>query len=239
MKFNVLRSARNRFAALAAATLCATLGFTANDAQAATILKLSLSDVGPDVGTNLALLGTINDGDAATTGDQNTAVDFTSFLGGIADISSPTASTSLTNLLPSGPAAQFGNIVIQNYTGGTFNLYDSANTLLLSIALGNSTLTGTAGAPATGSVFTTTFATATAGTLLPLISPATISLSMDLIDVNGGAGFSINSGALQPFVADGQITIAADPEVGIPEPATLSLALAGLTALTLRRPRRN
>jgi hypothetical protein len=239
MKINVLRSARNRFTALIAATLCAGLGFTANDAHAATILKMSLSDVGPDVATNLAILATANDGNAATTGDQNTTVDFTSFLGGIPDITTPTASASLGNLIPAGPASQFGSLVIQNYTGGFFNLYDGSNTLLLSINLGNSALTGTAGAPATGSVFTTSFATATGGTLLPLINPGTISLSMDLIDVNGGAGFSVNTGALQPFSADGQITIAADPEVGIPEPASLSLALAGLAALTFRRKHRN
>src|SRR5690348_3953154 len=56
---------------------CALMCLTPSALRAGTILKLSLGEVGPDIGMNGGVLSTVNDGNAATTGDQNTAVDFT------------------------------------------------------------------------------------------------------------------------------------------------------------------
>src|SRR3954451_225565 len=74
-------------------------------ARAATILKLNLGNIGPDIQmTNLGLAGTVNDGIAGTSGDQNTAIDFTGALSANPDITTDTASFSLSNLITSGPA---------------------------------------------------------------------------------------------------------------------------------------
>ena len=219
--------------------ICAFVCCAASISQAATIIKLSLGEVGADVGMNNAgILSTVNDGNVTTTGDQNTAVEYTAFLDSIPDITTKTASFSLNNLAAAGPATVFGSTVIQNFLGGTFNLYDPANVLLLSGALTNSELTGTIGAPGTGAVFTTTFGTVTGGTLAPLIQPGSISLSMDLTTVNGGAGFSVGAAApiLNPFLADASVNIAADQIV--PEPTSLALLLLGAGATARRRLRR-
>jgi hypothetical protein len=242
MKFNALRSARSRSAAFLAAALCAVLGATAPQAHADTIFKLSLGETGPDVSLAGGALNTTDDGIVGTPGNQNTAVDYTGFLSGfLPDITTSTASVSLNGLTTIGPAQQFGSIVLQNYTGGILNLHDSANNLLLSAVLTSSTLSGTVGAPATGAVFTSGIATPVAGSLLPFIAPNSLSLSMTLTNVNAGAGLSVVSNVLQPFTADASIDVAADPGAGIPEPATLSLALVGATALLVRRrsPRRS
>jgi hypothetical protein len=213
----------------------------ASNADAGTIIKLSLgSDSQPDVtfsGGASGTFGTADDGNATTTGDQNTAVEFADFLSSEADILSATASFSLDGLTADGPASTFGPLVIQNFEGGTLSLYDAANVLLLSGTLDNSALTGPIGPPATGALFTTSFANATGGTFGPRILPNTLTVSMSLTDVNGGAGFSV-SGApslvLNAFQAHSTVSIAGE----IPEPVAamlIAVASAGLAVLTSRR----
>src|SRR4051794_24113677 len=170
---------------------CALLALIVPAAHAATIIKLNLGEIGPDVGMNGAgILSTINDGIAATTGDQNTDVEFTGFLDGNPDIVPKIASFSMHNLVEVGPANVFGSLVIQNFSGGTFQLFDPANVLLLSGQLNNSALSGVLGPPGTGALFTTTFSLVTGGTLAPFIAPNSLSLSMNMTNVNGGEGFS-------------------------------------------------
>ncbi len=204
---------------------CALICFATSFAQAGTIIKLNLGGVGPDVQMNAGgILSTADDGIAGTTGDQNTAVEFTDFLDAFPDISPSVASFPLGNVTAVGPASVFGSLVVQNFVGGQFSLYDSANILLLQGLLTNSALTGTIGPPGTGALFTTTLGDVTGGTLAPLISPGSLSLSMNMTNVNGGAGFTAVEGALAPFLADASVNLAAN---AIPEPTSLTLVVIG------------
>jgi len=219
---------------------CALFCVATSATQAATILKLSLGGVGPDVGMNSAgILSTVNDSEATTLGDQNTAVDFTSFLSFIPDITTNTASFSLRNLVEVGPAQVLnaGTLVIQNYVGGTFELYDPANSLLLSGSVTNSVLSGVIGSPGTGALFTTTLNNFTGGSLTQYLAQGTLSLSMNMTNVNGGAGFAVAGGgpSLNPFLADASVDIAAGP---VPEPTTFALVALGAAAFAIARWRR-
>lgn len=203
---------------------CALLCVAATFSQAATIIKLNLGGVGPDVGMGPGgVLSTIDQtGGPPPTGDQFTDIEYTSFLNFIPDLNTNTATFSLNGLNAVGPANVFGTLVIQNFNGGVFSLYDPADTLLLQGPMANSALTGVLGPPGTGALFTTTLGNVTGGTLAPLIAPGSVSLSMNMTNVNGGLGFAVAGGGpqLNQFLADASISIAADP---IPEPASLML----------------
>jgi len=217
---------------------CALICLAASYSQASTIIKLNLGNVGPDIGMNGAgILSTTNDGVAATAGDQNTDIEYTGGLNFIPDVNTNAASFTLQGLAEVGPANVFGSLVIQNFLGGQFSLFDPANVLLLQGPLTNSALTGVLGPPGTGALFTTTLGTVTGGTLAPFIVPGTVSLSMNMTTVNGGNGFAVAGGGpqLNPFLADASLSIAADT---VPEPATmtlLGLASAGAIACGWRR----
>ncbi len=215
------------------ALLCAATSF----AQASTIIKLNLGGVGPDIGMNVAgILSTTLDGNPTTNGDQNTAVEYTSFLEFIPDINSNAASFSLHGLQATGTATLFGNLMIQNYSGGNFELWSPTNTLLLSGTLTNSALTGVIGPPGTGGLFTTTLESYTGGSLTPYLTQGTLSLSMNITNVNGGNGFDVQplttGGTVQPFLADAAISISADFS-GVPEPATMTLVGLSSAAVAL------
>src|SRR5262249_38269390 len=127
-----------------------------------------------------------------------------------------------------------------NFTGGQYNLYDPSNNLLLSAPLGSSVLTGTIGPGGTGALFTTTTSSPTGGSLAPFIDPGSLSMSISLINVNGGAGFAVSGNLLQAFVADASVLISATPSgPNAPEPGTLGLlAAGGLFALVGKRMKR-
>jgi len=226
--------------------LFAWLGSSCGTLHAGTIIKLSLgSDAPADVEFDGTTLSTVDDLIVPTTGDQNTAIDYQDFLSGMADIVLPDASFSMNGLTESGPASVFGGfLVIQNFTGGTFELYDPApgNPLLLSGALANSTLTGPIGPPATGALFTTSFALVTGGSLAPLIEKNSLTLSMNLSSINNGSGLSVTTivgpapvSSLDPFRADASVNIAAER---IPEPATTVLLFLGTTLAVVSIPSR-
>ncbi len=207
--------------------------------NASTVIKLTLGETTPDVSLSQAgVFGTTDDGNAATAGNQNTAIEYTNGLDFIPDIPTNVGSLTLSGLQVSGPAQVFGTLVIQNFQAGAFSLFDPANVLLLSGILTSSTLTGVVGPPGTGSVFTTGPVAVGGGTLAPFFAPGSLSLSLTLTNVNGGTGLMTGgSGALlYPFTADSTVAIAATV---VPEPATLSLvALGGLAAIGLRMRRR-
>jgi hypothetical protein len=210
-------------------------------ASAGTIIKLGLGgDPTPDIEFDGTILSTMDDGNGGSSGDQNTDITYLDFLSSFPDVPTSTASFSLNGLTTAGPASVFGGVLmIQNFTGGTFDLYDPANSLLLSGSMTTSALTGPIGPPATGALFTTSISSVTGGSLAPLIATGSLSLSMSLTNINNGAGFSVGATAplLTPFTADATLSIAADP---IPEPTTLAMwfAGAGFMAARVRRIRR-
>jgi hypothetical protein len=213
-------------AAIAAVTL---LIIATPSAKAATIIKLNLGgDALPDVEYNGATFHTLNDGVAGTPGDQNTAVEFLDFLlPHHASINTSTASYTLAGLTPIGPATNVG-VILQSFTGGSFQLYDEApgNALLLSGNLGSSQLVGSSGPPATAALFSTSFASVTGGSLAPFIQANSLSLSISMTDVSsGGAGPGLQApgGVLLPFNADVTQSIAGEA----PEPGTLLLTVIG------------
>jgi hypothetical protein len=222
--------------ALLAATLICLLTQTS---RAGTILKLNLGgDSSFDIDFDGTILSTVDDGDAGTTGQQNTAVDFLDFLAPIPDISTAIASFTLDGLTTSGLAVDLGGVVIQGFAGGMLELYDDLDSLLLSATLNTSTLTGTIGPPASGALFTTSFALVTGGSLAPQIEPNSVSLSLSLTNVNGGAAFALTGSGgnlLAPFSADVTANIAANQS--IPEPTTALLALMGFGLVVSLRKR--
>ena len=202
--------------------------------HAETILKFDLGSAGYDfelVGTTLS---TVDDLGATTAGDQDTNVNFTGFLSGMSDITTDTASFSLSEVQLSGSAITAGGLVIQPTTGGEFKLWDDANTLLLAGLLDNGSITGALGGSATGSFINVDLATVSGGTLAPLLDPDSLSLAISFTSVNGGSGFSVSGSTLDPFEAAATGNIAAF----VPEPTSFALglfSLLGLCGFTRRR----
>jgi hypothetical protein len=229
------------------AAVCAVT-FISAPCNAGTIIKLSLGgDAAADIeftGGAGGILSTADDADGSTTGDQNTAIEFLDILDSEPDIITSTASATLDNLTAGVPAIVVGGVfVVQNLTGGTLSLYDESNTLLLSGTLSDSTLSGTLGAPATGSVITTSFGQFTGGTLAGALDPGSLSLTIALTGINGLAGLAVtppvpagppllHEGTLNAFVADGSVVVAA---AAIPEPTTVGLLVAGVGIAVGRR----
>jgi hypothetical protein len=196
--------------------------------------------VASNIEFNAGVLSTVDDLNAGTTGEQNTAVDFQGFLSGIPDIPPLNGSVTLNGVTRVGSATVFPfGLMMQNFSGGNVSIYDASNTLLLSGSLNASTLAGAVGPPGTNSLFTTTFNHVTGGTLASQIGPETVALKMNITDVNGGAGFSVatDGSILNPFTAEALLTITG--EQPIPEPAAALLLTIGtaMTVFTIRRRR--
>ena len=204
-------------------------------ASAGTILKLSLGAVGPDLEFSGGVLSTSDDGDAGTTGEQNTAVDFSDFLSGMTDIVLPDASYTLNGVTASGPASVlFGVVVIQPLSGGDFQLWDDTNALLLDVDLGDTALSGPLGPSATGAVFSITNGSVVGGSLAPLIIGNSVSVSISMTNISSGGidGLSVSPlappvaglGTLNDFTADATKAIAGER---VPEPASAMLVILG------------
>ena len=211
----------------------ALLGSSA--ANGDTVLKLSLGNTGPDLEMNAGgVLGTTSDGNAGTTGDQDTAIEYTGFLDPFAD---GTGSFSVAGLLRTGPPNIIGGaVIVQDFDGGAFDLYSSTNTLLLHGDLTESTLTGVIGSTGTGSIFTTKVGTFTSGSLLPYVQTNSLNVSMALTNVNNGSGFVVSGSpfTLQAFTTDASVNISANPgELFIPEPASIAIALLGAVGFSV------
>jgi len=216
---------------LASFSLLALLGSSA--ANGDTVLKLSLGNTGPDLAMNASgVLGTSSDGNAGTIGDQNTAIDYTGFLDPLfADVTTSSASFSVAGLQRTGnPSIIGGTLIVQDFFGGTFSLYNPSNSLLLSGNLQDSTLTGVLGSTGTGSIFTTKVGTFTNGSLLPYLQTNSLNVSIALTNVNNGLGFVVTGSpfTLQAFTTDASVNISADPgPLFAPEPGSIAIALLG------------
>jgi PEP-CTERM motif-containing protein len=216
---------------------CALLGSTAANGE--TVLKLSLGSTGADlemvpIGPDF-VIRTVSDGIGGTTGDQNTAIDYTGFLSSNADVTTNTASFSVAGLKRTGPPNIIGGtVIVQDFTGGSFDLYSPTNGLLLHGDLTESTLTGVIGSSGTGSIFTTKVGNFTSGSLLPDLVPNSLNVSMALTNVNGGNGFVVSGApfALLPFTTDASVNISADQRI-IPEPTSIAIALLGAAGFGL------
>jgi hypothetical protein len=227
------------FSALA---LCASVTLISANAHAATILKLNLGGTGPDVAMNAAgVFSTVSDGNGVTTGDQNTAIEYTGFLDGLfLDIPTNIASFSMSGVTrTAAPPDVGGGTVTQNFFGGTIKLYDPLNTLLFEANLQDSALIGTIGAPGIGGFFTVTLGSSVPGTVLhPYVVPGSIGLSMPLTNINDGTGLLVLGNVLQPFNSDASVQITAN-ELPIPEPTSVMLVLlaTSMSAISFRRRR--
>jgi hypothetical protein len=245
----MLLQLKNSFRAAAAAALVVC---SAQFANAGTIIKLSLGDVTPDVeysGGPGGVLSTVDDTNGGTTGEQDTAIDYVGDLSFLTDVLTATASYTLNGVTAAGPASVMGGSVFQLMAGGDFQLYDPANVLLLDVDLASSALTGVVGG-SSGAEFSITDGVVVGGSLAPLLVADTVSFSIALGDINGGAGLGITPigppiivpplpplipATIDPFTADADKLIGADV---IPEPATaMLLVLGGLSAVTMIRRR--
>ena len=194
-----------------------------------TIIKVPLSDSGFDVAYDGQTFGTLSDGNGTTLGQQDTRVIFTGILEGFSDISDPTASFSLSDVLLSASGSQIGPVIVNETTGGNFSLWDPSNNLLLSGTLGEGAISGST-TQSTGSFFTTLFSSFTGGSLAALLDPnsAALSLALSGIFTDGSPGLRLADGVLSPFSADGTLAITGSPGSAVPEPVTGILLLGGL-----------
>lgn len=201
-------------------------------AQAETVIKL---DFGTDSAADLQLSGgvfsTVNNLNASTTGNQDTNVLVLDFLDPFqADITDGTASVSLSSVNTVGPVTMLGTTVFQPTMGGSFQIYNSANVLLLSGTLQDGVISGPIGSSRTGSFLTAVFGAFTGGTLAPHVDPNSASLAISLTGVRSAGnlnGLQVSNNVLLDFTADATANIGAL----VPEPATGSLALLNLGAV--------
>ena len=195
-------------------------------------------------------LGTTDDGDVSTTGQQTTVIAYQNFSSPLNDI--PAGSVTISGITLSGaPVIAMGSpdTIFHATTGGQISLFDDNNVLLLSGDLGEQILSGPeiggGTAFASGSLFSSGFdsgITFTGGQLLQFVDPGSGGLSINLnnIRTNGVPGLSLSeTGTLLSFTANstGQITalssgVAVTP---VPEPTSLPLLIFGLTLFSSSR----
>jgi hypothetical protein len=203
----------------------AVFAISASTAPAGTIMKLSPEDSASHIEFTSNVLSTVNDDISATTGEHNTAIDFQGFLDRLDDIPED-ASVTVNGITRVGSATVFfGQLLLQNFTGGTVSLYDASNTLLLSGSLNASTLAGSLGVTgANDALFTTSFNQITGGTLAHGMDPDSITLKMNIGGINGGAGLTAPGSVLSPFTATALLTITGE----VPEPGSYLLLALGM-----------
>lgn len=207
-------------------------------ASATAIMKFSLGNQGPDVAYTEGVFSTVDDGDASTTGDQNSSIRFVGILSFMDDILSG-ASFSLADVMASGSTMINSGVVSQSTMGGTFEVYDDVNVLLLSGSLGAGMLSGGLES-STGSYFNTTFATFNGGTLMSYIAPTPGALSVALSGIlsdSGIVGMAPIVGCeqdcqLRNFNASADQLIDGQP---VPEPGALLLLTTGIAGAIMRR----
>ncbi len=230
-------------------------GLAAERSRAATIpliIEMTLGSPTTDIKYDGSTLFTVDDGNGATTGDQDTGISFTDFLHPIAsDIPSAAGSFSLNGLAKFGQAVvvQGTSLVLQKFTGGSFSAYDASNNLLLSGNLSLSSVSDSLGI-SSGGLFLASSVTLTGGSLQSYIDASTFQLSMNFGSIlrdTGEVGLAVSPAPptlppesnyladLLAFTADATVDASAKP---IPEPATIALgAISGAWLAAMRRRR--
>jgi hypothetical protein len=204
----------------------AVISIVVSTASAGTIMKLNPDNATAHIEFGPDVLSTVDDLNATTTGEHNTAIDFQGILDDIPDITSASASVTVNGITKVGSANMLLNqLILQNFTGGTVSLYNEANTLLLSGSLNASRLAGSLGVTgANDALFTTTFNHITGGTLASGLDPNSITLKMNIGAINGGAGLSTTGSNLNDFTANALLTVTAE----VPEPGACLLFAVGM-----------
>lgn len=209
-----------------------------SSASATAIIKFSLGDTGPDVSYTNGVFSTVDDGDATTLGNQDTTLRYVGPLSFLSDILSG-ASFSLAGVTASGLATVTSGVITQMTTGGTFNVYDQSNSLLLAGLLDAGVISGGI-VSSTGSFFNSTAATFTGGSLLAYVAPTPAGLSIALSGIL--SNFNLVGMAVTPGCTTGcqlgDFTAAADQIVdgsSVPEPATALLLTGGIVGALVRR----
>jgi hypothetical protein len=237
---------RYRRSVIAVAVTLAMVGTASLPAHAATIMKLNLgADAASDFQFNGGVLSTLSDGLPATTGSQNTSVEFLDILDPVAADIGANASFTMDGVLASNPCTMFsGSLVAQDFSEGSIAVYDEVNSLLLSAELSLSAVTGPLGAPNSKGLFLA-FGEVTGGSMAQYITPGSLRLKFKLPAVTGG--FTVSpmpdlpapdefSTSLGPFMASTMsVEILAE---AIPEPAAAVLLGIGGTLLAATRRRR-
>lgn len=195
------------------ATACAFAAMADSTSLAIPILKLNLGNKGPDIAGPYTQFDTASDGDASTSGDQNTDVEFTGFLDGLfPDITTTDASFSCCGLLRAAdmPTSTSNNYLVNGFFGleheamsfppspfqtSDFKLYGPGNVLLLSAKIYGGVLEGPMGPPASGVFNSVPFPATpggppspqppsiTGGILAPYLAPKSVSIRFDLTNV--------------------------------------------------------
>ncbi len=232
--------------------LAAALSFLPMSAFADTIVNLTLAG-NLDIELSGTELSTIDDGNGATPGDQDTEIEFpeNSFVFGEDGIGDLVGSFTLSGIeLTGSPIVVAGSLLTYQTTGGTFEVYDDAGMPLLTGSLADGSFYGTIG---TGSAATGGWLTVNLGTftgpappndaLFKLLDPASAAMSISFTELFTGAepGVSVIDGVLQDFTADATANIAAESinNTLTPEPNALMLGiLAVLGVLNFRRRQR-
>jgi hypothetical protein len=211
----------------------------AQTAAADTIIKFDLGNTGPDLQYSGGVFSTIDDGMAASLGDQNTGIDYVGFLDPLlADILAG-ASFTLEGVNSVGAASVVGPLVSQQTDGGTFSIWNEANELLLSAELGEGVLSAATGV-SVGSFFNTEVVNFTGGSLLSYIAatPGGISIALANILTGNVTGVLVGqNNNLLDFTADADGLITGEP-ADIPEPSTMILFGSAAIGGLLRRRRR-
>lgn len=228
--------------------LAAAISFLPTSALADTIMNLTLAG-NFDIELSGTELSTLDDGNGATPGDQDTKIEFpeNSFVFGQDGIEDVVGSFTLSGIeLTGSPFVVGGSLLTYQTTGGTFEVYDDAGLPILTGSLADGSFYGTIG---TGSAATGGWLTVNLGTftgpaapndaLFKLLDPDSAAMSISFTELFTGAspGVAVVDGVLQDFTADATANIAAESINNslVPEPNAIGLCLFGaLSILSLR-----